>query len=314
MGDSPIRVTAFAKVNLTLEVLGRRPDGYHEVASILQTIDLADEILAEPADELTFVCSDPALAGPENLVIRAATLLRAHASVRAGARLTLRKRIPTAAGLGGGSSDAAATLRALLRLWNLPYEPSDPAVRDLAARLGSDVPFFLLGGTALARGRGEQLSVLPPVRGLWLVLVFVDGALSAGVTADKTRRVYAALRPTDFADGGHTGRVVDRLRTGDPFAPGEIVNSFTAVAGRVFPSLDEQRQWLASALGREVHVAGSGPTLLTAFSSEAEAASAAGQVCRLGRAVRFHRSPVCCVVAAPAPAAERRTCPAPDRV
>jgi 4-diphosphocytidyl-2-C-methyl-D-erythritol kinase len=157
------RIIAPAKVNLDLRVLGRRSDGYHEVRSLLQTIDLADEILAAvaPPDVLELHVKPDGVvpSGRENLIMRAAEALRRHTGIKAGARLELAKRIPIGAGLGGGSSDAAATLVLLDQLWGLQLEAS--VLGELAAEIGSDVPFFLTGGLAFATGRGEIIRPLP---------------------------------------------------------------------------------------------------------------------------------------------------------
>lgn len=156
VSDTPgrIEISAPAKLNLTLEVVRRRDDGFHELRSVFLALDLVDTITVEGAPSITLSCSDPDLETPENLVWRAAEALRKAAGLRTGALLTLVKRIPVAAGLGGGSSDAASTLLALNALWNLGY----PRARllEIGATLGSDIPFFL--GTsplALVTGRGN---------------------------------------------------------------------------------------------------------------------------------------------------------------
>ena len=155
-----IRLQAPAKINLTLEVLGRRADGYHEVRTVLAAVDIADELELSEADGLALTVEpEGAVPVEDNLVLRAAALLRDAAPAGAGAAIVLHKRIPVAGGLGGGSSDAAAALLGLRRLWDLDL--SDRTLAELAALLGADVPFFLRGGTALAAGRGEQLTVLP---------------------------------------------------------------------------------------------------------------------------------------------------------
>jgi len=155
-----IHAKAHAKVNLHLEVLHHREDGYHEVETILQTIGLHDRLSFRATKGAIHVhCDHPAV--PEdrnNLCHRAAALLRKRLEVREGVEITLEKEIPVAAGLGGGSADAAATLLALPRLWNREVEEEE--LFDLAAHLGADVPFFLRGGTQLARGIGDQLTPL----------------------------------------------------------------------------------------------------------------------------------------------------------
>ena len=154
-----VTVKAHAKVNLTLEVLGRREDGYHDIVSIMQTIDLRDTLRLEPADTITLHCDRVDLLSPDNLALKAANLLRKVTGCDKGARITLQKEIPVAAGLGGGSSDAAATLQGLNLLWELGL--SVDGLMSLAMQLGSDVPFFMRGGTAMASGRGERIRPLP---------------------------------------------------------------------------------------------------------------------------------------------------------
>lgn len=162
---------AYAKVNLTLAVGEKRLDGYHEVVSVMQRVSLHDTLTAEQTREgITLTCSDPALpSGEENLAHRAASLFFRETGIAGGAALTLEKRIPSQAGLGGGSSDAASVLLALRKL----YAPalSDTELETMAAALGSDVPFFIRGGTQLATGRGEVLSPLPPLTDGWFVIV-----------------------------------------------------------------------------------------------------------------------------------------------
>ena len=162
---------AYAKVNLTLAVGEKRPDGYHEVVSVMQRVSLCDTLTAEQTREgITLTCSDPALpSGEENLAHRAAALFFRETGIAGGAALTLEKRIPSQAGLGGGSSDAASALLALRKLY-APALP-DTELETMAAALGSDVPFFIRGGTQLATGRGEVLSPLPSLTDGWFVIV-----------------------------------------------------------------------------------------------------------------------------------------------
>ena len=150
---------ASAKVNLSLEVLGKRPDGYHEIVTVMQAVDLYDRLTLEAASTLSLRADEPDLPTDErNLIMRAARLLKDAAKVEAGARIELSKRIPVAAGLGGGSSDAAATLWGLNRLWKLRWPRA--RLMELAVGIGMDVPFFLGNGPALGTGRGEHLKPL----------------------------------------------------------------------------------------------------------------------------------------------------------
>ncbi len=180
-----MRIEAPAKVNLFLEVLGKRPDGYHEIVTVMQTVSLFDTLEVEEGEGFAIeVEGIPIPPGGENLVLKAARLLAEKAGIRRGALFRLLKRIPPGAGMGGGSSDAAAALLALNQVWGLKASREDLAA--VAARVGSDVPFFLHGGTALCRGRGELVESLEPLPAFPLLLVWPGLALS-------TRAVYEAV-------------------------------------------------------------------------------------------------------------------------
>ncbi len=166
-----IRVTAHAKINFFLEITGKRPDGYHMLSTIFQTISLGDELTFAAADQLSLTCSDPALSvDSSNLVMKAAFRLREALREPRGAKIHLEKRVPMGAGLGGGSSDAAAVFLALLKLWK--RKMSQDQLAGLAVKLGADVPFFLKGGLCLASGIGEELTPLKLLPQTWLVLVY----------------------------------------------------------------------------------------------------------------------------------------------
>jgi 4-diphosphocytidyl-2-C-methyl-D-erythritol kinase len=197
---------ARAKVNLWLNVVGRRADGYHLLDSLIAFTDLADEIAAAPADRLTLAVDGPLAAvlaeeGDNNLVLKAARLLADRAGVAPRVALTLTKRIPVAAGLGGGSADAAATLRALIDLWHvaLPVEE----LFDLAARLGADVPMCFAGRAALASGVGEQLAPAPPLPSCAILLVNPRAALPTPDVFKARHGAFSESRPlrpwTDLA-------------------------------------------------------------------------------------------------------------------
>ncbi len=185
-----IKAFAPVKVNLGLEVLRRRSDGYHDIESLFQTLDFGDEIefSKSPNDkDLRISLVEGELEdGPENSIRRAWRLLaRSRPEQHGGLRVKLWKRIPLGGGLGGGSSDAAATLLALNRLWNLHL--SSEELEELALELGSDVPFFLKGGTAIARGRGERLQSLVPLSGGAFLLVMPDLSISTAWAYDHLR-------------------------------------------------------------------------------------------------------------------------------
>lgn len=227
-----------AKVNLYLEVLHRRGDGYHELETVFQTIDLCDRVTVSlRADEqLTLRCDDPSLpADQRNLAWRAAQRYREAAGLRAGVDIVLEKRIPAGAGLGGGSADAAAVLRALERLGGRPL--GRERLRELAAELGSDVPFCLEGGTAHATGRGERLQPLPPLPPLPLTVLLPEGAACA------TPAVYAALSEEERGPRPARGWPWFAARLAEPER--WLHNRLTAAACRVCPALDGLLAWLA---------------------------------------------------------------------
>jgi 4-diphosphocytidyl-2-C-methyl-D-erythritol kinase len=192
-----VRVRAPAKVNLFLEVFGRRPDGYHELATLMVTVSLYDtlEFTEEPTGATRLSCDHPSLStGPDNLVCRAVELVRRHAGRSGGVAVRLWKRIPTAAGLAGGSSDAAATLAGLSALWRLGWDRDELA--RLGAELGSDVPFFFFNPAAWCTGRGERVEPLRLGRPLDFVLVSPAVGLS---TAEVFRGVTVPEAPRDGA-------------------------------------------------------------------------------------------------------------------
>ena len=248
-----LRLLAPAKVNLTFEVLGRRTDGYHEVRTILQAISLADEVTFEASDDLSLTV-EPAGAAPveENLVLAAARLLQREAGVSAGAAFHLTKRIPTAGGLGGGSSDAATALLGLRQLWGLDLDAD--ALRELAAQIGSDVPFFVSGGTALGEGRGERLTPLPSPQGE--AVVAVPGASRP---RDKTGQMYGLLTPEHYTDGSATADAERRLRGGESLGE-RVVNAFDAVAAQAYP-FDAALRDAFEAAGLRPVLCGAGPSM-----------------------------------------------------
>lgn len=257
-------VRAYAKINLTLDVLGRRPDGYHELASVMQTISLADTMFFRSlADGVTeFFCDVPALNGTDNLVYRAVQALREAAGCKRGVRIELQKHIPAQGGLGGGSSDAASVLLALNVWWRLGL--SQVHLMDLAARLGSDVPFFVLGGTALVEGRGERVTPLPDLSGLWVVLLKPSVAVS-------TPAAFRALMPDDYTTGQATTQFASALRAGGLPPLDELVNALEVGICKDYPAVAESRAALLEAGAQIIRMSGSGPTLFALFPSLAQA-------------------------------------------
>jgi 4-diphosphocytidyl-2-C-methyl-D-erythritol kinase len=251
-----------AKVNLFLEVTARRADGYHELRTLLVAVSLFDALSFAPDGSIRLSCTDPNLGtGPENLVVRAAEVLRRHAGIRAGAAIALTKRIPVAAGLGGGSSDAAATLVGLNRLWKLRLG-RDELIR-LAAELGSDVPFFLRRPAAWCTGRGEVVTPWAIGRRLHLVLACPPFGMK---TPDVYRRVSVPKRPVGSA------AVMEAVAAGDvEDVARHLHNRLQGPALALRPELNEWLDRLAATrpLGRLV--SGSGSTVFALARDVADA-------------------------------------------
>ncbi len=253
-----LTLKAYAKINLTLEVLGRRADGYHDVATILQTIDLHDTVSLSAADDITLSCDDPALESPDNLAYRVAHLLRDESGYGGGAHIAIDKSIPVSAGLGGGSSDAAATLNGLNELWQLGM--STTQLEAIAAKLGSDVPFLLRGGTAIGLGRGERIRRLPPANVQWLVLVTPD-VRHKGEAPSKTAALYGMLTPANYTRGFLTRKLEARIRGGGDVPAQFLFNTFDDIAFDAYPGLAHCWNIFNEVGAREIHLSGSGPSI-----------------------------------------------------
>ena len=253
-----------AKINLVLEVLGECDD-YHQISSIVQAIELCDVLNFQPNKEISFKCSETSLESG-NLVIKAAELLKETASCRKGAQIELYKHIPWGVGLGDGSSDAAATLLALNELWKLKL--STPELVQIASKLGSDVPFFIYGGTALVEGIGEKVTPLPSPPPIWFVLLVPP----LPKIKDKTKQLYNNLAISHFTKGQFVRTVLPSLMQGKAIAPPLMFNVFEKVAFDFFPQLSEYRRTFEEAGASSIHLAGSGPCLFT-FSLEEEKAN-----------------------------------------
>ena len=246
-------LTAAAKVNLALEVLDRRADGYHEIATVMQTLDLADRLTLEPSDAVELTCEAPGVpTDATNLALKAAIALREASGASRGVRITLDKRIPVAAGLGGGSSDAAAVLLGLNRLWRLRW--STARLAEVAITLGMDVPFFLRGGVALGTGRGEHLK---RIMGAPLALVLANPGVAVS-TAEAYGRVTRAM----YTDGARCDAVVAALATRRPArVAATLYNGLEAAVMPARPEIVRMRAALLAAGALGAVMSGSGPTV-----------------------------------------------------
>ncbi len=265
-----LTVHAAAKINLTLEAVGRK-GRYHEISSILQTVSLYDTLTIESAPSIEFTCSEPSLER-NNLVERAARILEKEHGVDKGARIHLAKRIPWAAGLGGGSSDAAATLRGLNAFWRLGL--SEDRLLEFARTLGSDVPALVLGGTVHLAGTGDIVTRAPSLHPTHLILLKPD----VPVPAAKTANLYAGLTPEMFTDGSRTASALRSLEMDRTVSEAFIYNVFEAVAPRSFPGIDTDMATFAHLSHSTVHLAGSGPALFAIANSAAEASRIAAEL------------------------------------
>jgi len=254
-----------AKINLTLEVLGKRPDGFHEIRSVIQTINLCDELTFQLSQDVTIKSDSPDWIPQESLVSRAVGLLRETTGYSGGVSIEVSKRIPLVSGLGGDSSDSAATLRGLNELWGLGLSAEE--LVDLAAQLGSDVPFFLYGGTALAEGRGEVITPLPSLPYMWVVL---EMPMIPRIP-EKTKQLYDSLGEHHYTDGQITQRLVEALRAGRVFTPSFLFNAFEDVAFNRFSEVKLSRDRIIEIGATNVNLTGSGPALYTLVKDKAQA-------------------------------------------
>lgn len=268
-----VTVLAPAKINLFLQVLGKRPDGYHEIHSLMQTINLYDTLRVTTAESgISLTCDDPTLpSGPSNLAWRAARLLLDRSKLDSGVNIDLQKRIPTGAGLGGGSSDAAAVMKAINELHDLGI--SSQQMMEWGAELGSDIPFFFSSGTALASGRGEKIESIDTFMGYFVLLIIPNFPIS-------TKDAYQGLRLylTNFSRRGD----IDIKASGAFFFKTlyRIGNDFQQQAVTIHPELESCMKVLYRGGAGYVALSGSGsaffglfeqqpdPELMTAVSSQ----------------------------------------------
>jgi 4-diphosphocytidyl-2-C-methyl-D-erythritol kinase len=270
---SPFRMHSFAKVNLALSVLGRRTDGYHDIQTIFQTINIGDELEFQDAPQLELHCENLDGVLPENnLVWKAAALFIGALGLKRGVSISLRKKIPAGAGLGGGSGNAAAALLGLRRFWSIDIP--DSKLYSLAASLGSDVPFFLSGGIALGSGRGEKISHLPDPPSQHLVVIFPGIHVS---TAEAYRSLKLGL--TSSTKDHRIQRFCGQVNEGK-ICLAEIFNDFEASILSAYPPIMEAKSFLKSRGSAATLLSGSGSSVFGFFSDEESAFAAAREAPR----------------------------------
>ena len=250
---------AFGKVNLTLEILGRRRDGFHNLASVMQTVDLFDTIEFYESEDVVITCDDGEITPEINLASKAASVLQQKVGISTGATISIKKNIPVSAGLGGGSTDAAAALRGLNKLWKLGLSLDE--LTEIGADIGSDVPFLVRGGTSLVQGRGEVVTPITPAEVPKFMIVTPRVDLE-NPTA-KTASVFSHVNESMFTRGKLTHKLASRIRAGGDCPSEFFFNQFGTIADELFPGWSNDRDLVMALGARDVMLCGAGPSMFT---------------------------------------------------
>ena len=280
-----------AKINLYLEIIGVRPDGFHELVMILQSVELADRIDIQQGDtqKIQIYCDSPQVPADEtNLAYRAAKLMcdvfpEVHANY-GGVKIRIQKNIPVAAGLAGGSGNAAAVLVGVNLIWQLGL--TQPELQELAARLGSDIPFCISGGTAIATGRGEQLDELPPLNNIWVVLAkYKNLSVSTPWAYKAYRQQYGDSYISNWAKiksrtaTVHSNPLVKAITRKDSQEVGKLIhNDLEKVVLPVHPQVAELKSVFAEKDILGTMMSGSGPTVFALCESKEKAIALKQQI------------------------------------
>lgn len=264
-----IKLRTPGKINWTLEVLGKREDGYHDVRMLMQSVSLFDYIgLSSKKEGISIVSNSKDIPLDQaNIAYKAADLLLSHCNIRAGVKIDIEKHIPIAAGMAGGSTDAAAVLVGLNKLWSLGLSLNELEV--LGKEIGADVPFCIRGGTALAEGIGDRLSQLPPIKDVWLLLVKPPFSLS-------TARVYGGIDMDKVDKNINAMAVYDQLTSGS-FKGSRLVglaNDLEGVSIGLYPEIQEIKRDLIGYGACASMMTGSGPTVYGVFANKEKATEA----------------------------------------
>lgn len=261
---------AYAKINLGLDVLRRRPDGYHEVKMVMQTVDIYDDLFLEktekPGVELQVDGSD-LTAGKDNLICRAAEFFMEEKGIAGGVKIRLVKRIPIAAGMAGGSSDAAATLRGMNELWETGCSAQE--LQELGVRLGADIPYCVVGGTMLSEGIGEILTPLPAPPACVLLIAKPEISVS-------TKFVYENLHADTLKSHPDIDGMVEAIRRGKLEGITERMgNVLETVTAKTYPVIEEIKTVMKEKGAENALMSGSGPTVFGIFGQKEQAEEAA---------------------------------------
>ncbi len=262
-----MNVNAYAKINLGLHIVGKRQDGFHDIETIFHRINLFDEINIEKSDDISISCTDPSIpVDSDNLCWKAVELMRIESGLPHGARISIKKKIPVGAGLGGGSSDAAAVLKGLNTLWGLSLETR--TLQNLALQLGSDVPYFLERTSAYAEGRGERLTPMELKLPHWIVLINPNIHISTP---------WAYSRLSEQRNGSFPVRphLIDQIGPPPPARILHAKNDFEEIVFPEYPQIGKIKMQLKE-LGAELSLmSGSGSTMFGLFSDMVSALKAA---------------------------------------
>ena len=272
MSDKTIRREAFAKINLGLDVVRRLPNGYHEVRMIMQTVGICDVLtFRKAASGIQLVVDNEELpTDGNNLICKAAKLLLESAGIEGGVSITLEKHIPIAAGMAGGSTDAAAALLGINELYEIGYDVDK--LKELGVKIGADVPYCIQGGTALAEGIGEVLSPLPTPPTCHLVIAKPDINVS-------TKFVYENLRANELESHPDIDGMIEGLEKGDLKAiTDRLANVLETVTVPAYPIIDEIKQTMLDAGAEGALMSGSGPTVFGIFTELEKAKQAANRI------------------------------------
>ena len=262
MPEKEFTLPSFAKINWLLRVLGKRDDGFHELCTVFQTVSLADKLTFSEGDEITLTCDDKKIpTGEENLIVKAALVLREKYNVKKGAKIHLEKNIPAPGGLGGGSSNAAVALLGLIKLWQIKIEFTE--LLEIGKRLGSDVPFFFYGGTALGTGRGTKIFPLQDFEEKNLLIVTPRVAVS-------TDAAFANLNAARLTNKG--SKSILQICRDDAISPdlqqAELINDFEKTVFQIEPEIKRVKEKLLSCGSPSALLSGSGASVFGVFDSE----------------------------------------------
>tara|TARA_B100001013_G_scaffold152052_2_gene90347 strand:+ start:1257 stop:2126 length:870 start_codon:yes stop_codon:yes gene_type:complete len=258
---SQLNLLAPAKINLTLEILGKRPDNFHDLTSIIVSVNLNDEIKIAESSKLEILCTNMLIEKEFNLAYLAAKKLKDQYKISKGAKITISKNIPVAAGLGGGSSDAAMTLIGLNEFWELGLKVDQ--LIPIASSLGSDITFFLHNGTAMVQGKGEFIRTLPLANIKYAVILSPNISIK-----NKTEYMFSNVSSHHYTKGALTRKLEARIRRHGDIPSELLFNVFDQISIDLFPELNLIRQTFSDVWNKEIHLCGAGPSLFTLVESK----------------------------------------------